>query len=77
VITLDVMMPRLDGIRTAARLREDPRTSSLKIVMVTAAAQDRDRAQGQELGVDGYVTKPFDPSALVATVRRVLGLPLP
>jgi DNA-binding response OmpR family regulator len=71
------MMPRLDGIHTAARLREDARMRSLKIVMVTAAAQDRDLARGHELGVDAYVTKPFDPSALVATVRRVLGLPPP
>jgi len=74
-VTLDVMMPRLDGIRTAARLREDPRTRTVKIVMVTAAAQERDRARGEEVGVDAYLTKPFDPSVLVATVRRVLGLP--
>jgi len=77
LVTLDVMMPRLDGIRTAARLRADPRTRSLKIVMVTAAAQASDRALGRQLGVEAYVTKPFDPSVLVATVRRVLGLPPP
>jgi DNA-binding response OmpR family regulator len=74
-ITLDVVMPRLDGLRTAARLREDPRTKQLKIVMVSAKAQDKDLARGQEIGVDAYLTKPFDPSHLVATVRRVLGLP--
>jgi len=77
LVTLDVMMPRLDGIRTAARLRADPRTRSLKIVMVTAAAQASDRALGRQLGVEAYVTKPFDPSVLVTTVRRVLGLPPP
>jgi len=77
LVTLDVMMPRLDGIRTAARLRADPRTRSLKIVMVTAAAPASDRALGRQLGVEAYVTKPFDPSVLVATVRRVLGLPPP
>jgi len=76
-VTLDVMMPRLDGIRTAARLREDPRTRTVKIVMVTAAAQERDRARGEEVGVDAYLTKPFDPSVLVATLRRVLGLQPP
>jgi DNA-binding response OmpR family regulator len=42
---------------------------------VSAAAQERDRARGQSVGVDAYVTKPFDPAVLVATVRRVLGLP--
>jgi CheY-like chemotaxis protein len=75
LVTLDVVMPRLGGIRTAARLREDPRTRFVKIVMVSAAAQERDRARGQSVGVDAYVTKPFDPAVLVATVRRVLGLP--
>jgi DNA-binding response OmpR family regulator len=75
VVTLDIVMPRLGGMRTAEQLREDPRTRSVKIVMVTAAAQDRDRARGRRAGVDAYVTKPFDPSVLVATVRSVLGLP--
>jgi DNA-binding response OmpR family regulator len=76
-VTLDVVMPRLDGMRTAARLREDPRTNTVKIIMVTAAAQSRDLARGREVGVDAYLTKPFDPSVLVSIVRKVLGLPSP
>jgi len=74
-ITLDVVMPRLDGLRTAARLRDDPRTQTLKIVMVTARAQEKDLIRGREIGVDAYLTKPFDPADLVATIRTVLGLP--
>jgi CheY-like chemotaxis protein len=74
-ITLDVVMPRLDGLRTAARLRDDPRTKGIKIVMVTARAQDKDLARGRDIGVDAYLTKPFDPANLVATIRRVLSLP--
>ena len=71
VVTLDVVMPRLDGFRTAERLRADPGTASLKIVMVTAAAQAADRRRGAEIGVDAYLTKPFDPAELVQTVRRL------
>lgn len=71
VITLDVAMPRLDGFETAARLRADPATADIPIVMVSARAQGADLARGAELGVDAYVTKPFEPDELVATVRSM------
>lgn len=71
VITLDVMMPRLDGWVTAVRLREDIATSHIKVVMITARAQDHDIRRGDEIGVDAYVTKPFDPSELIRTVREL------
>ncbi|WP_436773177.1 response regulator [Yinghuangia sp. YIM S09857] len=69
LVTLDVMMPRLDGIRTAARLRADPRTRHLKIVMISACAQSADIARAREAGVDAYLTKPFDPDQLIRVVR--------
>ncbi|MDI2128147.1 response regulator [Yinghuangia seranimata] len=69
LVTLDVMMPRLDGIKTAARLKADPRTSHLKIVMISACAQSQDLARAREAGVDAYLTKPFDPEMLVRVVR--------
>jgi DNA-binding response OmpR family regulator len=72
VVTLDVVMPRLDGFRTAERLRSDPRTAALKILMVTAAAQAADRRRGAAIGVDGYLTKPFDPAELVRVVRALV-----
>ncbi|WP_123670926.1 response regulator transcription factor [Actinocorallia herbida] len=71
VITLDVMMPRLDGWITAVRLREDPDTAHIRVVMITARAQERDLDRGMEIGVDAYVTKPFDPAELIRTVRRL------
>lgn len=73
VVTLDVMMPRLDGWDTALRLREDPDTVHLKLVLLSARAQDADRAKGEGIGVDAYLTKPFDPDELVETVRRLAG----
>jgi CheY-like chemotaxis protein len=65
-------MPRLDGFDTVARLRADPRTSDLKVAMVTASAQEGDIRRGREVGVDAYVTKPFDPAVLVRTVRELV-----
>lgn len=71
VMTIDVKMPRLDGFDTVQRLRADPRTRDLKIAMVTACAQEADVRRGDEVGVDAYVTKPFDPTTLVRTVREL------
>ncbi|GAA4131568.1 response regulator transcription factor [Actinomadura keratinilytica] len=71
VITLDVMMPRLDGWVTAVRLRQDPATSHIKVVMITARAQEHDVRRGEEIGVDAYVAKPFDPNHLIQTVRKL------
>lgn len=75
LITLDVVMPRLDGFSTAIRLRSDPRTAHLPIVMVTAAAQERDIARGREVGVDAYLTKPFEPADLIHIVRQLARRP--
>jgi CheY-like chemotaxis protein len=73
VITLDVMMPRLDGWVTAIKLRDDPVTRGIKVVMITARAQEHDIRRGHEIGVDAYVTKPFDPAVLIRTVRELAG----
>jgi DNA-binding response OmpR family regulator len=72
VMTIDVKRPRLDGFDTVARLRADPLTSHLKVAMVTACAQESDVLRGREVGVDAYVTKPFDPATLVRTVRDLV-----
>ncbi|WP_018653320.1 response regulator transcription factor [Actinomadura flavalba] len=71
VITLDVMMPRLDGWVTAGRLREGEGTAHIRVVMITARAQEHDIRRGHEIGVDAYVTKPFDPNQLIQTVRKL------
>lgn len=71
VVTLDVMMPRLDGWETAARLRANPATAHVRLLLLSARAQQSDVRRGAAIGVDAYLTKPFDPSELVATVRRL------
>jgi CheY-like chemotaxis protein len=73
VITLDIMMPRLDGWATATRLREDPATNGIKIVLLSARAQETDLQRGEQIGVDAYLTKPFDPDELIQVVRRLGG----
>lgn len=75
VVTLDIMMPRLDGWEAASRLRADPRTAGIKVVLLSARAQEADLQRGDRIGVDAYLTKPFDPDELIATVRRLAGLP--
>ncbi|UBU14949.1 response regulator transcription factor [Nonomuraea gerenzanensis] len=71
VITLDVMMPFLDGWTTAQRLRAEEDTSHIKVVLITARAQDDDKIRGWGIGVDAYLTKPFDPAELIEVVREL------
>jgi len=72
VILLDVMMPGLDGWRVAEELLEDPATSSIPIVFLTARAELRDRARGLDLGGLAYVTKPFNPVELAPLIRELI-----
>ena len=75
VITLDVMMPRIDGWEAAARLRDDPETADIPVVLLSARAQDADLARGESIGVDAYLTKPFDPDELIEIVRSLASAP--
>ena len=69
VITLDVMMPRLDGWETAVQLRKSPQTAHIKVVLITARAQEDDKSRGGRVGADAYLTKPFDPNEMIRVVR--------
>jgi two-component system alkaline phosphatase synthesis response regulator PhoP len=71
-IILDVMMPGLDGWEVCKRLRQDPATSALPVIMLTAKADEGDRVLGLELGADDYVTKPFGVRELLARVKALL-----
>jgi DNA-binding response OmpR family regulator len=72
LILLDVQMPRLDGLEVCRRLRADASLAGTRIVMLTAAGQDADRARGLAAGADEYLTKPFSPLALFTLVRSLL-----
>ncbi|MFF9278657.1 response regulator [Streptomyces griseosporeus] len=71
VVTLDVVMPRLDGLRTAAELRSDPRTRDLPLAIVSACTPYELDA-GLDVGVDAFLSKPFEPAELVRVVRQLI-----
>ncbi|MEU6824424.1 response regulator [Streptomyces atriruber] len=73
VVTLDVVMPRLDGLRTAARLRSDARTRDLPIVVISACTQ-YEVESGLDVGVDAFLAKPFEPNELVGIVRQLMAV---
>jgi DNA-binding response OmpR family regulator len=74
VITLDVMMPRLDGWEAAVQLRRSPDTAHIKVVLITARAQEDDKTRGTHVGADAYLTKPFDPNEMIRVVRDLAGV---
>jgi DNA-binding response OmpR family regulator len=71
VITLDIMMPNIDGWDVLAKLRDDATTSKIKVIVLTARAQESDLRRGARIGVDYYLTKPFDPDELIGVVRQL------
>jgi CheY-like chemotaxis protein len=68
VVTVDALMPRRDGWWTVSMIRSDPRLEHLPVVMVTASVQRHHRAQAEQVSVDAFIAKPFDPDELVAIV---------
>lgn len=70
VVVLDVMLPEIDGYEVCRRLREDPETAGIPVVLLSARALASDVAAGQAAGAAAYVTKPFDPLDLVGVVER-------
>src|SRR4029078_10080321 len=71
VITLDVMMPRLDGWETAVQLRKSPETAHIRVVLITARAQQDYKTHGSGVGADAYLPKPFDPNEMIRVVREL------
>lgn len=74
LVFLDVMMPKLSGFDVCQRAKQTLGLSDVYIVLLTAKGQEFDRQKGLEVGADLYMTKPFDPDALLDKAREVLGL---
>ena len=69
LMLLDIMMPKLDGIKTLLKLRE---TKNIPVILISAKSEDADKIFGLTAGADDYITKPFNPSELVARVKSQL-----
>jgi phosphate regulon transcriptional regulator PhoB len=72
LVLLDLMLPGLSGLEVCRRLRAEPASAAVPIIILTAKADEVDRVLGLELGADDYVVKPFSPKELVARARAVL-----
>ncbi len=76
LVLLDLMMPDIDGWEVYQQMKADPELSPIPVIVVTAKAQSIDKVLGLHIAkVDDYVTKPFGPQELLASVNRVLGRP--
>ncbi len=72
VVLLDLMLPGIDGLEVCRRLRSDPRSETLPVIMVTSKGEEADILVGLGIGADDYVTKPFSVKELLARIRVVL-----
>jgi two-component system phosphate regulon response regulator PhoB len=72
LVLLDVNMPKLDGFEVCRQLKNEPETSGIKVVILTARGADADRAQAREAGADDYFIKPFSPVQLLNKVYALL-----
>jgi DNA-binding response OmpR family regulator len=72
VIVLDIMMPKMDGYQACKKLKSDPQTKSIPVILLTAKGRDVDRQLGSEAGADDYVVKPFSPGRLIERVEGMI-----
>ncbi|HUC43572.1 MAG TPA: response regulator transcription factor, partial [Candidatus Sulfotelmatobacter sp.] len=72
LVVLDLNLPGMDGFEVCRRLRKEPETASVPVIMLTARIGEDDRVAGLDLGADDYITKPFSPKEAVARVKAVL-----
>lgn len=77
LVLLDWMLPDMNGLEFARRLRREERTKAIPIIMLTARIQENDKISGLEAGADDYITKPFSPRELIARIKAVLRRRLP
>jgi two-component system, OmpR family, alkaline phosphatase synthesis response regulator PhoP len=74
LVFLDVMMPKMNGMEVCRRVKKELGLNDVFIVLLTAKGQELDRQKGQEVGADVYMTKPFDPEAILSKAKEVLGI---
>ncbi|UCH83047.1 MAG: response regulator [Candidatus Latescibacterota bacterium] len=73
LIVLDVMMPVLDGYETCRRLKREPETKHIPIILLTAKGREADKRLGFEVGAIDYIVKPFSPNRLIGRIEEIIG----
>lgn len=73
LIVLDIMMPVLDGYETCRRLKRDPSTKDIPVVLLTAKGRDVDKRLGYQIGAIDYIIKPFSPTRLIERIEEIIG----
>ena len=74
LVFLDVMMPKMNGMEVCRKVKKELQLTDVFIVLLTAKGQELDRQKGNEVGADVYMTKPFDPEAILSKAKQVLGI---
>jgi twitching motility two-component system response regulator PilH len=72
LIVLDIVMPRMNGYEVCRRIKADPQTQNVPVVMCSSKGEEFDRYWGMKQGADAYIAKPFQPTELVGTVKQLL-----
>lgn len=72
LVVLDVVMPRMNGYEVCRRIKTDPKTQNIPVVMCSSKGEEFDRYWGMKQGADAYIVKPFQPRELVGTVKQLL-----
>jgi two-component system alkaline phosphatase synthesis response regulator PhoP len=73
LIVLDIMMPVLDGYETCRRLKREPETKHIPIILLTAKGREADKRLGFEVGAIDYIVKPFSPNRLIGRIEEIIG----
>jgi twitching motility two-component system response regulator PilH len=72
LVVLDIVMPRMNGYEVCRRLKADPKTQNVPVVMCSSKGEEFDRYWGMKQGADAYIAKPFQPKELIGTVKQLL-----
>ncbi|MBN2643905.1 MAG: response regulator [Desulfuromonadaceae bacterium] len=72
LVLLDVMLPEIDGFEVCRRIKENPRTRNLPVILLTAKKSHEDMVRGNEVGADWYVTKPFKSAKVIEMIEKLL-----
>ncbi len=72
LVVLDIVMPKMNGYEVCRKLKTDPKTQKVPVIMCSSKGEEFDRYWGMKQGADAYIVKPFQPKELVATVKQLL-----